>query len=357
MFRAAISVPLTLALLTIAPTAAGADGLPVPMDGLGPASIVAPGGDGPRYATVEAGKDTELLRIDQDGGEIMGTKTIDGEFTVPLVALDGTASGLSANGSTLALISPRTNFNFPRRETEFVIVDIQGNRMRPREPLTLPGDFSFDALSPDGRIMYVIEYTSRDYNDYAVREYDLQTERLLPDPVLVAHEVDPDEMRGLPLTRATSADGRWEYTLYNGGGGRKDVAFIHTLDTERGISHCVDLTMVDGNEAWRVELALAGDGGSLDVTRGGTTLASLDTETFGLSAPTTTPALPADASEGGGLSGLAIGAIIAGIVAAAGAALGLRRRRRAAALPADPFGPDQPEVTAEAAPERDRALQ
>ena len=124
--------------------------------------------------------------------------------------------------------------------------------MHPHEPLTLRGDFSFDALSPDGSSMFLIEYLSRDYNDYAVREYDMERQRLLPDPVLVTHEVEPDEMRGLPLTRATSSDGRWEYTLYNGGGRRKDHAFIHTLDTERSLTHCIDLLMVNGEEAWRV---------------------------------------------------------------------------------------------------------
>ncbi len=217
MLRAVVTAPLALMCLVLVPPAAAADGLPVPVDGANPASVVAPNGDGPRYATVDAGEDTQLLRIDREGGEITAARRIDGEFSVPLVAIDGSPSGLSADGETLALINPRTRF--PRRESTFVIVDVGANGgLRPREPFTLEGDFSFDALSPDGRIMFLVEYTSRDYNDYAVREYDLARERLLPDPVLVAHEVSPDEMRGLPLTRATSPDGVWEYTLYNGGG-------------------------------------------------------------------------------------------------------------------------------------------
>ena len=225
--------------------------------------------------------------------------------------------------------------------------------MRPEPPLTLRGDFSFDALSPDGRIMYLIEYISRDYNNYAVREYDLLRDRLLPDPVLVAHEVSPGEMRGLPMTRATSPDGRWEYTLYNGGGRRVDEAFIHTLDTERGISHCVDLAMVNGNEAWRVGLELTDDGGTLNATRGGQTLAMLDTETFALTEPLA-PELTEVPDAGGSPSGLAIGAFVVGLVLLVGTALGLRRRRQAAALPADPFGPGDPVDPAEREPRRDR---
>jgi hypothetical protein len=345
-------------VLALAPAVAAADGLPVPMDGFGTTSVVQPNGEGPRYASVPAGDDTQLLRIDQDGGEITGSRTIDGEFTIPLVAIDGTPSGLSADGGTLALISPRTDFDFPRSETSFVIVDIKENGgIRAQPPLTIRGDFSFDALSPDGRLMYLIEYLSRDYNDYAVRTYDLRSDRLLPDPVLVAHEVSPGEMRGLPMTRATSPDGRWEYTLYDGGGGRDAVPFIHTLDTERGISHCVDLPMVEGNQAWRAGLELTDDGGTLNVTRGQETLAMLNTETFGLSEPLA-PELTVEPEGGGGPSGLAVGAIAVGTVLLIGTALGLRRRRQTAGLPPDPFGPGEPGApdaeSPDSVPERDR---
>ena len=353
MPRVVVSMSMSLVLALICAAAANADGLPVPMDGFGTTTAVAPDGDGPRYATVSMGDRTAVMEIDQDGGQVTETREIRGEYTIPLVAIDGTPSGVSADGSTLALISPRTDFDFPRRETSFVIVDIGSGRMRPEPPLTLRGDFSFDALSPDGRIMYLIEYLSRDYNNYAVREYDLLRDRLLPDPVLVAHEVSPGEMRGLPMTRATSPDGRWEYTLYNGGGRRSDVAFIHTLDTERGISHCVDLAMVNGNEAWRVGLELTDDGGTLNATRGGQTLAMLDTETFALTEPLA-PELTETPDAGGSPSGLAIGAIAVGAVLLIGTALGLRRRRQATTLPADPFGPGEPVDSAKPKPERDR---
>jgi hypothetical protein len=345
---------MSLVLALICTAAAKADGLPVPMDGFGTTTAVAPDGDGSRYATVSMGGRTAVHEIDQDGGEVTETRKIRGEYTIPLVAIDGTPSGVSADGSTLALISPRTDFDFPRRETSFVIVDIGSGRMRPEPPLTLRGDFSFDALSPDGRIMYLIEYLSRDYNNYAVREYDLLRDRLLPDPVLVAHEVSPGEMRGLPMTRATSPDGRWEYTLYNGGGRRSDEAFIHTLDTERGISHCVDLAMVNGNEAWRVGLELTDDGGTLNATRGGQTLAMLDTETFALTEPLAPELTETPDAGGSSPSGLAIGAIAVGAVLLIGTALGLRRRRQATTLPADPFGPGELVDSAKQEPERDR---
>ena len=108
-----IAAATSFAILIVlggATSRAAADGLPVPMDGLGVTTTIAPGGEGPRYATIPAGKHTQLLRIDPDGGEITASRAIEGDFTIPLVAVDGTSAGLSADGTTLALITPRTNF-------------------------------------------------------------------------------------------------------------------------------------------------------------------------------------------------------------------------------------------------------
>jgi hypothetical protein len=342
-----------LIVLGGATSPAAADGLPVPMDGFGVTTTVAPDGDGPRYATVTAGKDTQLLWIDQDGGEVIGARAIAGNFTIPLVALDGTSAGLSADGTTLALITPRTNFRrFPRKSTSFVVVDVhRTGRPRPPERLTLRGDFSFDALTPDGRTMYLVEYTSADYNDYAVREYDLVREQLLKDPVEFSHEVAPGEMRGLPMARTTSPDGRWAYTLYNGGGRARDEAFIHILDTVDGISHCIELPNISGREVGNMQLELPSGGRVLNVVRGDRALASMDTKTYAV----TNPPPAEQASEGsesgaGGASPAAIGAIVAGFLLLASAALVLRWRR-GGSLPPDPFGPGEPKV--EEAEDRD----
>jgi hypothetical protein len=342
-----------LIVLGGATSRAAADGLPVPMDGFGVTTTVAPGGEGPRYATVPAGKDTQLLRIDQDGGEVTGTRAINGDFTIPLVALDGTSAGLSADGTTLALIAPRTDFRrFPREETSFLIVDVEEHgRLRPREPLTLRGDFSFDALSPNGRTMYLVEYTSSDYNDYLVREYDLVRGRLLEDPVQFSHEVAPGEMRGLPMARATSRDGRWAYTLYNGGGRARDEAFVHILDTVDGISHCIDLPDISGREAWNLQLELPAGGGALNLQRGGRVLASMDTDTFAVTKPAPQSAAAGSEPDGGGISGVAIVAILAAVALTAGAGFSIRWRRTES-LPPDPFGPGEPELAAAEEPEQ-----
>jgi len=45
-------------------------------------------------------------------------------------------------------------------------------------------------------------------------------------------------MQGYPISRTTSTDGRFVYTLYQNPGG---YPFVHALDTKRGVAHCVGL--------------------------------------------------------------------------------------------------------------------
>ena len=43
---------------------------------------------------------------------------------------------------------------------------LEGRAMRPRAPVVLPGYFTVDAISPDGRWLYLIHYRSVSNNDY-----------------------------------------------------------------------------------------------------------------------------------------------------------------------------------------------
>jgi MYXO-CTERM domain-containing protein len=62
-------------------------------------------------------------------------------------------------------------------------------------------------------------------------------------------------MQGYPMTRTASSDGRWVYTLYSNPGG---YAFVHALDTVRGVAHCVGLPVTDQNGLYNVVLTLHG---------------------------------------------------------------------------------------------------
>jgi hypothetical protein len=178
---------------------------------------------------------------------------------VPAVAYDGSPSGLSADGRTLVLINPRKRW--PRKHTTFAVVDAR--RMELRRHIQLRGDFSFDAISPDGRLVYLIEYLSpRDVTAYAVRAYDMRARRLFPQPVVDPSEPDED-MSGVPMSRVSDAEGRWAYTLYSGA----KHPFVHALDTERRTAVCIDLRLrnlrgavLEMNGAW---LDVVGDSGLL----------------------------------------------------------------------------------------------
>jgi hypothetical protein len=63
--------------------------------------------------------------------------------------------------------------------------------------------FSVDAISPDGRSLYVIEYPGEDLLDYHVRVLDTRTGRR--DPRAVVDPRKPDEqMGGMPKWRGSS---------------------------------------------------------------------------------------------------------------------------------------------------------
>jgi hypothetical protein len=154
--------------------------------------------------------------------------------------------------------------------------------LRPLGVVRLRGDFSYDAISPDGTWLYLIEYTSpTDPSRYLVRAYDLHTRRLLAAPVTDPRE-QTDKMRGSPLTRATSPDGRWAHTLYDGAG---TTPFVHALDTTRRTARCIDLDALAGSDLSRVRLLISRGGRTLTVRNARQPVVAVDTRTFELSTP------------------------------------------------------------------------
>ncbi|MGH3024698.1 MAG: hypothetical protein ACRDNI_13650 [Gaiellaceae bacterium] len=305
---------------------AGADGLPVGGIEVGPSGVTRPD-DAVRYVALRAGPDTVVARVEQEGGRVLGNRLLDGRFTIPAVALDGTAAGLSADGSTLVLIRPRRTF--PRQETALAVVDTA--RLRLRETITLAGDFSFDALSPDGSLLYLVQYVApRDPTRYVVRGYDLDRGRLLPKPV-VDPKVFGDVMRGYPVTRAVSPDGRWAYTLYDGGGGHP---FVHALDTAERTAACIVVEALAGrDDLLETRLAVAEGGREVRVVAGRETVAVIDAVSLRLSEPSLpSPQAAAVDADASAPWAFAAGFAVLLLAGAAGRVFFLRRRRRPAAI-------------------------
>jgi hypothetical protein len=303
---------------------ASADGLPVLGVDVGSTGVTAPGAAA-RYVTLWSGpKTTVVARVRRNGGRVDRSRLLEGTFTIPAVAYDGSASGLSADGRVLVLIQPRVSF--PRARTSFAELDAR--RLRVLKLLRLPGDFSFDAISPSGSRIYLIQYLSpNDPTKYAVRAFDVGTGRLLPKPVVDPHEAD-EQMRGQPLSRAMSPDGRWAYTLYDGNG---KTPFVHALDTKRATARCIDLDAIGGDEnLWRLRLAIRGDGKQLAVRDGSQTELVVSTRTFAVREPSAPVAASPRSSLtwpwAAGASALALALAAAGLVVAT------RRHRRPAGV-------------------------
>jgi hypothetical protein len=222
-----------------------------------PRGVAVPGSDY-RYVAMSPGtpgKVTVVARVERNGGRLSRWWYLRGSYQVPAVAYDFSAGGLSADGGTLVLA--RFTRAYPPRRSRFAILDTQRSFEwgRPGRPprarrffdyVDLPGDFSFDAISPDGSTVYLIQRFLKsqgpDYiTNYRVRALDVENGRLLPRPI-----VDParpaERMQGLPITRATSPDGRWAYTLYDGDGGEP---FIHALDTVGRTAVCINLPQLE----------------------------------------------------------------------------------------------------------------
>jgi hypothetical protein len=262
-----------LVLASFAAPAASADGLPVLNVDVGASGVTAPGGS-VRYLTVTVGKQTLVEATRRDGGQIMRMQPWPGTWTIPAVAYDGSASGLSADRRTLVLIEPRTSF--PRAQTRLLVLD--AHHLDSAGVVVLHGDFSFDAVSPDGSRIFLIHYTSSiDPTRYEVRAYDVAARKLLAKPI-----VDPrdaaEKMRGNPLSRVMSPDGRVAYTLYDGGG----HPFVHALDTASSTARCIDVDGLPPKLSWSLRLHLTHGGKVLTVDQGQgtTTFASLDTRTW-----------------------------------------------------------------------------
>jgi hypothetical protein len=307
-------------LVSLAVTAvARADGSPVLAQGAGAVAIKSR--DGRVVYEAHAGRRTTTVEAIAalHGGTL--SVRIPGRWVVPAVTDSGIGGGLSADGRTLVLERPRTQF--PQSRSQLAI--LAAGSLRTERVLVLHGDFSFDAVSPRGRWIYLIEYTSRrDSRRYRVRVLDARDGRLRPRGIV--DPTEPDErMQGEPQWRVMSPDGRWAYTLY-GGAGRP---FVHALDTAGGRARCVDLPASLGGGAFPSWWLTLTRGGRVLVVRGQHgPLATIDTSTWRVeaAAPRPSPPRTTSAKREAGTVGVAFPVALA--VLLLGAALLTVRRAR-----------------------------
>lgn len=298
--------------------------------------------DGPRYVVLAG----ILAKLEDQ--RIAQYRALPQDMAIPAVTIGGDPGGLSADGSTLALSDAANAFQ-DRSE----LLAIETERFRTIERISLEGSFIFDAISPDGSLIYLVHlFDPRNPIDYEVRVYDVEAGRLLQDPVLDPSEPE-EQMGGYPYARATSADGRWAYTLYDGG----TEPFIHALDTVGRTAVCVDLDEAGVPIGNGSTLEVTGDGATLLLGRGGEQLASIDTADWEVGPPPATDApVAAEADTGGDAWKLVAGVGALGLLVAALFLWSFRARRPAAQARGSASSPSEPsESTNASASERARS--
>jgi hypothetical protein len=273
MFARLALVPLLLAVaVAIAAGGALGNGGPSPGAVTGWDGVLAPGGKVRYVALWARGPQTPVAAVRVDGGRVLRATVLLGAYGVPLVAYDGTTGGISRDGKTLVLSTWGS-----KAATRFAVLSTAP--LRVRNVVSLRGSWSYDALSPDGSTLFLIEYLAEGAGArYRVRAYDLAGRRLLPGTISDRRE--PGPMQGMPLARTTSGDGRWAYTLYGKSGGGEP--FVHALDTVRRAAVCIDLPWRASEAAMsRVRMGLSRGGSALLLWQPEVgTLATVDLRSF-----------------------------------------------------------------------------
>jgi hypothetical protein len=256
---------IAVAFLVVAVPAAQA-GYPAPYAAQGGDGIASPDGTMRFNAFKAAGGQTTITNG-------TASRTIDGAFGIPMVT-NGIAGGAFHDGSAFILqsvgYSDRTTFQ------------LVGSRdLAIRDTITLKGTYAYDALSPNDKTLYLIQHTSvEDIEHYIVRAYDFG-EHALRDGRIADKTQKSWVMQGYPVTRATTKNGRWAYTMYFNPGG---YPFVHALDTVRGVAHCVGFAWPQGEQGQLFNYKLAVKGSKLQVkTQGGVVYRVIDLKSWKVS--------------------------------------------------------------------------
>jgi hypothetical protein len=207
-----------------------------------------------RFVATGVGGESTVVRASKaNGGSlIMSSQSIPGSYGVPMLTSSGPGGGMFRDGNSFVLQSTGLF-----KTTQFIVLSTVD--LGVRDQFVLKGTFAFDALSPDGSKMYLIQHKSaQDVQHYIVRAYDLNAHALVPGRI-----ADKTQrswvMQGWAVARTTTANGRWAYTLYANPGG---FPFVHALDTVKGVAHCVGVpwpqTDKNQDEVFGFKLELSG---------------------------------------------------------------------------------------------------
>ncbi|HEY7970139.1 MAG TPA: hypothetical protein VID95_09095 [Candidatus Limnocylindrales bacterium] len=225
---------------------------------------------------------------------------IDGDWQLPTVGLDPVPAGRSADGSTFVLVQPRTDpYATSATPSRFAIIHAPVppavGTLELGRIIEVPGHFDFDALSPDGSVLYVVEHLDVAAGGaYQVRSIDTATGRMDAVPIADKRNID-EAIAGRPITQLRT-DGGMVYTLYRGA----EHPFVHALTSTDKWALCIDLPAAGQADADAAsDWALTSLPGSRSVFAVNATLglvAEIDPSDLSIRRQATLPAAPVSAS-------------------------------------------------------------
>jgi len=206
--------------------------------------------DRSRYWAVTTGDRTTVRGIDPATGMDEVSFVLDGRWSVP-AAYGPAPSGLSGNGKWMALVAPPTKINATGVLNRFAIVDLAQKHID--RIVSANGDVGFDALSDDGRNLYLIEHLVPAPR-YAVRVASFNGSGLADGVLGQIKTAEPEVMNGI-YHASVAVGGEWFLSLYSNPG---RGPFIHALNTTQLYAQCI-LNMPDVPVALRPAWSMVND--------------------------------------------------------------------------------------------------
>jgi hypothetical protein len=209
------------------------------------------------YATASDGDRTTLTHLVVQPGFGGPETVIDGSWRLPTIGLDPTPVGVSANaaespnGATVVLVEDLPE-GAVRTSSRFAVLRHTPTGQPNSRVIELAGAFDYDAISPDGSILYVVEHLAgKPDGRYQVRAVDLET-GVLRDAIIADKRNLEEAMAGWPVAQLRRPDGI-VLTLYRGA----EHPFIHALNTKEGWAVCIDLPASRDDAAASADWGLA----------------------------------------------------------------------------------------------------
>jgi len=219
-----------------------------------------------RYWTVDptgdgnAAERTTLRELDPVTGTELRRLLVEGRWAMPS-SYGAAPNGFSTDGSWLVLAAPQTS-DGGVTTSAFAVIDT--GRATVARTVTATGDHTFDAISADGRSLYVVEHLGAPAQ-YRVRVAGGGGSALSVAPI-VDLKIAAPQMNGIYHSSVALPNGTWNYGLYFS---PTKGAFIHALNTTQLYAQCI-LDVPDGGPAVRAtwSMLLSPAGGHLYLVNG-----------------------------------------------------------------------------------------